>query len=174
MFDFGQGIEFFSGGAKAGQGKSMGSNAADRGKVANCVEKGSFQNGFTTCNPLSSDNPLNTGNPGPAQTQTWDLTQWQNAGLLTFMGWQGAITGTGLNTLGAAIGKASLTYSFMVARVLNDICPGGTMPVGTTTTQGTQLYIAAQAQSLDNQPTPTTAPFGYIVASVASDPTCHW
>ena len=75
------------------------------------------------------------------------------------MGWNGPITGNGLNALGAALGKASLVYQFMVQRVIGEICPQGSISAAQ------QASIASMAQSKDS--------FGYIVASVASDPTCR-
>jgi hypothetical protein len=82
------------------------------------------------------------------------------------MGWNGPTSGNGLNALGAAVGQASLTYQFMTTRVINEICPTGTIPAAT------QAAIASQAQNNDVTPG-ALGGFATIVANVASNPACY-
>jgi hypothetical protein len=128
-----------------GSMKSLGSTPNNRANTLTCnLAK------FTVCNPDSY---------GADTQQTWDLSTWQAGGLLSTMGWKGAITGEGLNALGAAVGQASLVYNFLVQRVIGEICPLG--DIGSAQ----RASIASQAQAQDS--------FGYIVAQVASDPSCR-
>ena len=125
--------------------KSLGSNPNNRTNTNTCnLAK------FTTCNPDSY---------GADPNQAWDLTSWQQGGLLGQMGWQGAITGEGLNALGTAVGQAALVYQNFVSRVIQEICPLGSI------SSSSQQAIAKTAQTQDS--------FGYIVAMVASDPSCR-
>jgi hypothetical protein len=140
------------------QQKSLGSNFTTRNAVLNCLLGKSYPAG-TPCNPKS-----NSQNVAP--TQKWDLSQWQSGGLLAYMGWTGATSGTGLNSLGSGIANAALTYQFMVSRVLSEICPNSGMSLETRAT------IATTAQTLDQGS--GNNPFGYIVATIAADPNCHW
>jgi hypothetical protein len=112
-----------------------------------------------TCNLSSNPAPdCNASGTAASPTQAWDLTSWQQSGLLSQWGWSGPITGSGLNALGASLGQAGLVYSFLVQRVINEICPLGTF-------NPTQIAsIATQAQAQDS--------FGYIVSQVASDLSC--
>jgi hypothetical protein len=125
--------------------KSLGSTAGNRSATSTCN-----MTTFTTCNPDSYG-----ADPG----QAWDLSTWQAGGLLSQMGWSGPITGEGLNALGQAVGQASLVYNFLVQRVIGEICPLGM--IGSAQVAN----IAAQAQAQDS--------FAYIVATVASDPSCR-
>jgi hypothetical protein len=104
--------------------KSLGSMSGTRSKVASCIANHAFPSGFATCNPDSLG-------LGTTSSQNWDLTSWQTGGLLSTMGWTGPIKGTGLNALGMALGQASLVYQFMVQRVINDICPTGSVSSAT-------------------------------------------
>jgi hypothetical protein len=124
--------------------KSLGSNSGNRSKVATCNLAT-----FPTCNPDSY---------GVDPNQGWDLTTWQTGGLLTQMGWQGPVVGQGLNALGLALGQAQLVYQFLTQRVINEICPLGSI------SSAQIASIASAASTKDN--------FGYIVAQVASDPSC--
>jgi hypothetical protein len=143
-FDPNNGLTYIAA-PSTGSMKSLGSNANNRQNTLTCnLAK------FTVCNPDSYG-----ADPG----QAWDLTTWQAGGLLSQMGWKGAITGEGLNALGAAVGQASLVYSFLVQRVIGEICPLG--DIGSAQ----RANIASQAQAQDS--------FGYIVAQVASDPSCR-
>ena len=132
--------------------KSLGSNAATRTTVAKCLSTHAFPTGFTTCNPDSI---------GASTTQAWDLSSWKQGGLLQTMAWGGnaATSGNGLKTLGTAVGQAGLVYQFMTSRVIGEICPLGSVSTAS------QASIASQAQAKDS--------FAYIVASVASDPSCR-
>jgi hypothetical protein len=132
--------------------KSLGSMAGARANIAKCIANKTPPNAATACNPDSVGLGINS-------SQAWDLSSWQTGGLLATMGWTGPIKGTGLNSLGAALGQASLVYKFMVQRVVSDICPTGSVSAAT------QAKIAKQAQATDS--------FAYIVASVASDPSCR-
>jgi hypothetical protein len=113
-----------------------------------------------TCNLSNVPAPqCNPDGPAASATQAWDLTLWQTGGMLTQMGWTGSITGSGLNSLGIALGKAKLVYRFLVQRVMKEICPLGSF-------SETQLTaIATSAQTADN--------FGTIVSQIASDPSCY-
>ena len=155
-YDTVPGLEFIAA-PKTATMKSLGSNTATRTNVANCLSTHSFPAGFTTCNPDSL---------GASTTQAWDLTSWQQGGLLASWGWTGAVTGTGLNALGVAVGQASIVYQYMVSRVIGEICPLGSVSAAS------QAAIASEAQTgalaaadKDN--------FGYIVASIASDVSCR-
>jgi hypothetical protein len=125
--------------------KSLGSNSNNRSATSTCNLAQ-----FTICNPDSYG-----ADPG----QAWDLSTWQAGGLLSQMGWSGPITGEGLNALGQAVGQAGLVYNFLVQRVVGEICPLGM--IGSAQIAN----IAAQAQAQNS--------FAYIVASVASDPSCR-
>lgn len=144
VFDFDGGLVFI-GAPTTSTKKSLGSNAGNRGKTLTCNLAQ-----FTTCNPDSY---------GADANQSWDLTSWQQGGLLTQMDWQGPITGQGLNALGTAVGQAGLVYKYLVQRVIQEICPQGSISATQVST------IAKNAQSKDS--------FAYIVASVASDASCR-
>jgi hypothetical protein len=145
MFDYTSNGFTFIAAPTTGTMKSLGSNANTRTQVQTCN-----LSQFTTCNPDSN---------GIDPNQAWDLTTWQQGGLLTQMGWQGAVTGEGLNSLGTAVGQAALTYQFMVERVVSEVCPLGSISAAT------QATIAQQAQAKDS--------YTFMVASVASDPNCR-
>jgi hypothetical protein len=127
--------------------KSYGSNGGYRSTVKTCDLT---QNPPPTCNP---------DGPAASSTQAWDLTLWKNGGMLTTMGWQGATSGAGLNSLGIALGQAKLVYQFMVQRVMKEICPLGSF------SQATLAQIATTAQTQDS--------LGSIVVAIASDPSCY-
>jgi hypothetical protein len=126
--------------------KSYGSNPDLRSTVKSCN---------LTQTPAPSCNP---DGPAASATQAWDLTLWQTGGMLTQMGWTGPITGSGLNSLGVALGQAKLVYQFLTRRVMREICPLGSFT-------DTQINtIATQAQTADS--------FASIVTAIASDPSC--
>jgi hypothetical protein len=137
--------------------KSLGSNAATRTQVESCITNHTYPTGFTTCDPDSQGN---------STSQAWDLSSWKTGGLLASWGWTGATSGTGLKSLGAAIGSSAQMYQFMVQRVIGEICPTGTISAAT------QNQYAATAQALEATPNGTGA-FASIVESVASDPACR-
>jgi hypothetical protein len=88
MFDYdGQfGLRYFNTAVQTtGTQKSLGSVSGNRSSVLKCDFKS-----FTTCNPDSE---------GADANQTWDLTTWQQGGLLALMQWNGPVTGEGLNSL---------------------------------------------------------------------------
>jgi hypothetical protein len=113
------------------------------------------------CNPDSSDN--GTG----ALSTAWDLTSWQNNGMLARMGWTGPVKGDGLNQLGTAIGQAAIVYQFFTKRVINEICPMGMF------TQDDLNAIAQAANPYNNTSTPGTDDIRTIVAMVAANPSCQ-
>jgi hypothetical protein len=139
--------------------KSYGSNSATRANVQKCVTNHAFPTGFTTCNPDSI---------GASTTQAWDLSSWQQGGILQTMGWSAnaPISGNGLNTLGAAVGQAALVYQFMTSRVIGEICPLGSVTTATQNSIASEAQTGAIAASHKDS-------LGYIVASVASDPSCR-
>jgi len=138
--------------------KSLGSNQNTRSQVARCIKNHAYPNGFTTCNP-DSNGVDDVNHP-------WDLTSWEQGGLLKTMGWSSSepIKGSGLNSLGAAVGQAGLVYQYLVQRVIGEICPLGSV------SQASISSYASKAQALEAQGGPS---FGSIVASVASDPSCR-
>jgi hypothetical protein len=94
--------------------------------------------------------------------QAWDVNAtWGQTGLLSRMGWSpnAPTSGQGLNSLGVAIGKASLPYTFLTNRVINEICPLGTFSAAQISS------IAAEGMASDDM--------RRIVARVASSPTCR-
>jgi hypothetical protein len=138
--------------------KSLGSGASTRASVASCLSTHSFPAGFTTCTPDSL---------GASTTQAWDLTSWQQGGLLTTWGWPaGQITGTGLNSLGVALGQSAAVYQFMTQRVIGEICPLGSVSASS------QAAIASEAQTGTIAAADKDS-LAYIVASIASDPSCR-
>ena len=144
-------------------GKSYGSND-DQDHRANVLNCDQTANPDVACNPAS---------PGVSKTQAWDLTYWQKEGLLTRWGWKGAMTGSGLNALGIAVGQATQTYQFMTQRVINEICPLGTF----SQTQINNIATGAMNQesvgkSSASHLSVAQGPYGYIVVQVASDPSC--
>jgi hypothetical protein len=129
-----------------GSMKSLGSNQNNRSKVLTC----NFTT-FTTCNPDSV---------GASPTQAWDVgAVWQNSGTLTRWGWKGPLTGSGLNALGTAIGQSTGIYTWFTKRVINEVCPLGSLR------DSDIAAIAAQGQATDDIRT--------IVAAVASSPSCR-
>jgi hypothetical protein len=128
--------------------KSFGSNDGLRGVVRTCDLT---RNPAPHCNP---DAPITA-----TSAQAWNLSLWQTGGLLTQMGWQGPTSGTGLNSLGQALGQAKLVYRFLVTRVVREICPLGSF-------NDTQIgAIADLAQTQDS--------FATIAVQVAIHPSCY-
>jgi hypothetical protein len=150
LFDYdpnGNGIGFtYNSAPSTGTMKSLGSNPGNRAAVSTCN-----LNNFQVCNPDSLG-----ADPG----QAWDVAAtWQDNGTLAQMGWNGPTSGQGLNSLGAAIGQATLVYQNMTQRVINDVCPMGSL------TPDEIGAISAQGQSADD--------LRQIVALVASQPSCR-
>ncbi len=146
LFDFTDRGLTYNTAPTTGTMKSLGSNAGNRAKTATCdLSK------FTVCNPDSVGADVNQG---------WDLSStWGARGMLATLGWTGATSGQGLNSLGAAIGKAGIVYSNMVKRVLREICPLGAVPAKDITT------ITTAFQSSDD--------IKMVIAQVASNPACR-
>ncbi len=121
----------------------------------------------STCNLSATPTPVcNPESTGVGTAQSWDVGQiWSSTGFLTKLGWTGALTGTGLNSLGAAIGQASVVYQFLATRIVNEICPMG-------------AFTQAQIDKIANAANPNANPKGTddirtMVAMVASDPSCQ-
>jgi hypothetical protein len=126
--------------------KSLGSMSNNRNATLQCN-----MTTFKTCNPDSIQVMPNKG---------WDVAvTWQASGILSQWGWKGATSGSGLNALGVAIGQAAGVYSWLAQRVMNEICPLGSLHPSDL------AAIGAQGQATDDLRT--------IVAAVASAPTCQ-
>lgn len=136
--------------------KSLGSDPAKRTGNAGVQNCNLAANPKPVCNPDGSYADLN---------QSWNVgTTWGSSGVLATMGWTGPTAGQGLNELGQAIGKAGIVYSFLVKRVVNELCPLGSF------SQAEVNRIAAAAN-------PNAIPKGSddirtIVAMVASNQSC--
>lgn len=127
--------------------KSNGSNASIRGLVAACTTANYLTN---NCNPYSGG----VDDVG----LSWDLSDWSPVASGAW-GWTGPTSGHGWNALGAALGKSGIVYTYMVQRVVSEICPPSSSLPPQTISQ-----IAAQAMKNDS--------FAYIVEAVASNPGC--
>jgi hypothetical protein len=141
-------------------GKSFGSNNDQgiRAGVGQCVDQTDY-----VCNPSS---------PG-ISAQGWDLSYWQTAGVLSRWGWNGAISGNGLQALGAAVGQATGVYTNMVQRVINEICPLGSFSQTQIDNMGSAaMSQESAAQSSSTHVSTDQGAYGYIVVHVASDPSC--
>jgi hypothetical protein len=142
--------------------KSLGSAPTSHANVASCLSTHSFPTvggvAFTTCNPDSL---------GASTTHAWDLSSWSTT-MLPAWGWKGSTSGVGLNSLGVALGQSNAVYLFMTQRVIGEICPLGTLA---TNTAG-QAAIANEAQT-GGLAAADKDSLAYIVASVASDPSCR-
>ena len=96
--------------------KSLGSDVNKRAATLACNLQATPT---IQCNPNSYPTDLQ---------QTWDLTQtWSSSGVLLRMGWTGALKGEGLNSLGQELGKSSIVYKYLTKRVVQEICPMGTL-----------------------------------------------
>lgn len=135
---------FFDESPEVNQRKSLGSSAGNRQRTLEC----NFVT-FTTCNPDSA---------GVAADHGWDVSDWAGRGLLARMGWNGPSSGKGLNSLGAALGKATIVYSNLTKRVIREICPLGAIK------NDEVEKIAEAAQKTDD--------FSQIVVEVATHPAC--
>jgi hypothetical protein len=134
--------------------KSLGSDPNKRNTNLTCNLK---NNPTAVCNPDSSGVDINNG---------WDLTKtWQATGVLSAMGWTGSTSGQGLNELGSALGKAKIVYEFLTKRIVNEICPMGTL------TAAEVSAIAATANP--NAPDPGTDDVRTLIAKVASHASCQ-
>lgn len=124
------------------------------------------RNATATCNLSAATTPVcNPDSAGADPNQGWNVgVTWGPTGVLNTMGWTGPTSGRGLNELGQAIGRAGIVYSFLVKRIVNELCPLASF------TPGEVSKIAAAAN-------PFATPKGTddirtIVAMVASHPTC--
>lgn len=120
-----------------------------------------------TCNLVSTPTAVcNPDSVGADPNQAWDLTgNWESAGVLNTMGWTGAKTGQGLNSLGTALGQATIVYQFLVKRVIGEICPLG-------------MFTQTDVNSIAAAANPFAQPAGTddirtIVAAVAANATCQ-
>jgi len=149
-----------TGGTERLLGKAYGSNFQLAADVDECNQ---------TANPNIACNP---NSPTLLPNQGWDLTLWQG-NLLTKWGWNGAVTGNGLNSLGKALGQSNQVYQFMTQRVVNEICPLGNFDSAKVNTIAAQAMVQeAAAQNAKTQTPPAAGSYGYIVVQVASDPSC--
>jgi hypothetical protein len=130
--------------------KSLGSNGGQRGNVLACTDDTT-----TVCDPFST---------GAVSSTAWDLSgNWSSNGTLAKLGWNAInssnpTTGSGLNSLGVAIGQSMIVYQNLTQRVMREICPLNSISAAQANS------IAVAAQSADD--------LRVIVASVASDPSC--
>lgn len=126
--------------------KSLGSDANKRARALTCN-----MTTFTECNPDSA---------GVDGNQSWDLAPtWGARGLLNTMGWQGPTTGQGLNTLGAAIGKAEIIYVNLAKRIHREVCPLGALSNSDIDS------VAAMGQSSDD--------IRQMIAQIVSNEACR-
>lgn len=133
--------------------KSYGSDPAKRQATATCNLNA---NPKPVCNPdgLVAD-----------PNQSWNVgVTWGATGVLNTMGWTGATAGRGLNELGQAIGKAAIVYTFLVRRIVNELCPLGS-------------FSASEVADIAKAANPNAIPAGTddirtIVARVASHKSC--
>ena len=133
--------------------KSLGSDPQKRQANSNC-------NLSATPTPVCNPDSL-----GADPNNAWDLlATWSSTGVLLRMGWTGATSGEGLNALGAAIGQASIVYTYLTKRIIKEICPMGLI------TEKEAAAIGARANPY--APTPGTDDVRTIVAAVASHPSC--
>lgn len=139
--------------ATSAERKSLGSNSNSRVATLACNLK---KTPTLACNADS---------PGVDANQSWDLSSWQQTGMLNVMGWTGPITGQGINSLGVALGKASIVYEFLTERVIKEVCPVGYF----TATDVTNIANAANPFAI----VPGTDDIATIVALVASNPSCQ-
>jgi hypothetical protein len=98
LFDYtGRGFSYITT-PTVGTMKSLGSNPNNRQRTQTCNLAQ-----FTVCNPDSV---------GADPNQAWELaSNWGARGVLNTLGWNGPTAGLGLNSLGVALGKASIVYS---------------------------------------------------------------
>jgi hypothetical protein len=134
--------------------KSLGSMEPDRAATS-------------TCNLSATPTPVcNPDSIGIGTAQAWDVTNvWSSSGFLAKLGWTGPTSGTGLNALGAALGKSNIVYQFLTERIVNEICPMGS-------------FTQIQVNTIANAANPFASPAGTddvrtIVAMVASDSSCQ-
>jgi hypothetical protein len=133
--------------------KSLGSDSKMRAENLACDLKKTPK---AVCNPDSA---------GAYPNQSWDLSVWKMTGVLETMGWNGPLVGQGLNSLGAALGKATIVYKFLTQRVIGEVCPLG-------------MFTASDLKKIVDAVDPLAAPAGTddvrtIVAMVASHPSCQ-
>jgi hypothetical protein len=133
--------------------KSLGSDPAKRAGIAACNLVTAPK---TDCNPDGTEAFAN---------QKWDVKLvWEDTGMLSRMGWRGATSGEGLNTLGAALGKADIVYEFLAKRVAKEVCPTGDISEEDLKAIGATANPLAKPAGTDDIRT--------IVAHVASHPDC--
>src|SRR5262249_29687249 len=115
VFDFtGQGLEFIAN-PTTNTMKSLGSDRRQRQANLLCDLTATPT---PVCNPESTDVDPQQG---------WDVSKvWDQSGVLRTMGWQGSVTGYGLQELGYSIAKSWIVYQFFTQRVIGELCPLGT------------------------------------------------
>jgi len=133
--------------------KSLGSDPSLRATVLACDL---VKTPKAVCNPDSAGADPNHG---------WDLNVWRLTGVLKTMGWTGPLSGQGLNSLGAALGRATIVYKFLTERVIREVCPMG-------------AFTATDLDSILAAVYPYEVPAGTddvrtIVAMVASHASCQ-
>lgn len=125
--------------------KSLGSNPNKRQDTLNCTKAN------VICNADSS---------GAAPDQSWELAStWGARGTLTQLGWNAPTSGQGLNSLGAAIGKAGIVYTNFVKRVIREVCPLGA--------------VSAPDLAQINSIAQTSDDIKLVIAKVASNVACR-
>jgi hypothetical protein len=144
LFDFGNNGFSYNKAPTTGSMKSLGSDAGQRQRNLTCTAA------TAVCNPDSI---------GTGTNQSWDLSStWGARGLLAKIDWTGPTAGQGLNTLGAALGKAGIVYKNMVDRVVREICPLGAI------SEPDYKAIVALGESSDD--------IKQVIAKVASNSAC--
>jgi hypothetical protein len=136
--------------------KSLGSDPSKRTGGSGAQNCNLAANPKPVCNPDGTTADLN---------QSWNVgTTWGSSGVLTTMGWTGPTAGQGLNELGQAIGKAGIVYSFLVKRVVNELCPLGSISLA----EVNKIAAAANPNAIPKG----TDDIRTIVAMVASHKSC--
>lgn len=118
------------------------------------------------CNLTRTPTPVcNPESPDVDPQQGWDVSKtWSQTGVLTTMGWQGSLTGYGLQELGYSIGKSWIVYQFFTKRVIGELCPLGNFPASEIN------RISALANPWADPP--GSDDIRTIVAEVAASPGC--
>jgi hypothetical protein len=122
-----------------GSKKSLGSDAGKRAATS-------------TCNLSATPAPVcNPDGTEAFSNQRWDLKPaWEENGLLERIGWRGATSGEGLNSLGIALGKADIVYEFLAQRVAKEICPTGNISEEDLRAIGAKANYYASPQGTDD------------------------
>lgn len=121
----------------------------------------------STCNLTTNPTAVcDVDSVGVDPNQGWNLNDnWASLGVLSnLMGWTGPTSGNGLNSLGSALGQASVVYQFLAQRIVAEVCPGGTFY---------QSDIDAIAKAANPYASPAgTDDVRTMVALIASNATC--